>query len=59
MRKRVAALVSVVLVASLTIYLNWTHMDYLDATRHDTARWAVLQDVKGSVIAVEPAEDAV
>jgi hypothetical protein len=59
MRKHVVALGSLVLVASLTVYLAWTHMDYVDATTHDTTRWAVLQDVEGSVIAVEPADDAV
>jgi len=53
-----AALLLVVVVAA-TIVLVWTRLEYSSATRHDTDRWAVLQDVEGTLLAVEPTRDAV
>ena len=34
-------------------------MEYSSATQHDTHRWAVIQDVDGSMLAVETTDDAV
>ncbi len=56
--KPVLAALLLVVVSSALIVV-WTHLEYSSATRHDTDRWAVLQDVEGTLLAVEPTSDAV
>jgi hypothetical protein len=53
----VAVLVGVAAVASLAVWLNYT--DAQNAVKHDTNRWAVIQDTNGDKIAVEPSNSQV
>ena len=50
----VAALISV--IASILV---WNYLDRLHALKHETDRWAVIEDVNGGCIAVEPTSDMV
>lgn len=52
-------LVALLVVVSSALVLTWTHLEYSSATRHDSDRWAVLQDVEGTLLAVEPTSDGV
>jgi len=48
----VAALISVMVVISVAVWANY--VDSLNAVRHETNRWAVIVDVNGDRMAVEP-----
>jgi hypothetical protein len=56
--KQVLAAVLLVVV-SATLVLVWNHLEYSSATQHETDRWAVLQDVEGTLLSVEPTSDEV
>jgi hypothetical protein len=49
---------SVLNVRSVPFALVWNHTEYLFATKHDTTRWAVIQDVDGSMLAIETTDNA-
>ena len=58
----ILAVAALVLLAVATIVLVWNYVNYLDYLReivHETERWAVIEDLNGHHIAVEPASDDV
>jgi len=61
MKKTYAALpfVAMVAVAALAITIWTRYMDELSTLKHETSRWAVIQDVNGDRMAVEPTRDEV
>jgi len=48
-------LVVVVIALSVAVWANY--VDYLNAVKHDTNRWAVIEDVNEDKMAVEPISD--
>jgi len=48
-----------VLVTIIVSFLVWNYLDQLSALKHETDRWAAIQDVNGDRIAVEPTSDVV
>ena len=58
-KKLFAAVAVVALVTVIASVLVWNYLDRLYALKHETDRWAVIQDVKGDCIAVEPTNDEV
>jgi len=48
------ALLITVAVAALSVTIWTRHLEELSALKHDTDRWAVIQDVNGDRMAVEP-----
>ena len=51
-----------ILVLVVSSYLVWSylnHLEYLKEIVHDTDRWAVIEDVNGHHLAVEPISDEV
>jgi len=59
MRKLYVAVVVAVLVMIIVSFLVWNYLDQLSALKHETDRWAAIQDVNGDRIAVEPTSDIV
>lgn len=59
MKQRLRIAVLVIIFASVAIVLIWNHMEYSSATKHDTNHWAVIQDVDGSMLAIETPDNAV
>ncbi|MDH5439436.1 MAG: hypothetical protein OEZ48_00695 [Candidatus Bathyarchaeota archaeon] len=63
MRKRtILAVAALVLLAIATILLVWNYVNYLDYLSeivHETERWAVIEDLNGHHVAVEPTSDDV
>lgn len=61
-KKMILAVAALVLLAVATIVLVWNYVNYLDYLReivHETERWAVIEDLNGHHIAVEPTSDDV
>lgn len=55
-----AAIVTVVIVLIVFAPLAyWSHSDYLNRTKHETNRWAVIADSKDDIIAVETIDSGV
>jgi len=52
-----AIVVGVIVVLSLAVWANYR--DLSSAVKHETNRWAVLEDVNGDRMAVEPVDDHV
>jgi FPC/CPF motif-containing protein YcgG len=59
MKQKLRIAVFVIAITSVAIWLVWNHMEYSSATKHDTDRWAVIQDVDGSMLAIETTNDTV
>lgn len=57
MKKSIIALVALSVTAILGSVLYWNYLDIMSALKHETGRWAVIEDVNGDVMAVEPADD--
>jgi len=55
----VAVIVIVAVVAGYSIWIYVNHLDYLNKTKHETDRWAVIMDSKGDIIAIETTDDEV
>ncbi len=52
------AVAIIALVAVVLSFAVWaTYVDLLNQVKHDTNRWAVIEDVNGDRIAVEPVSD--
>jgi len=61
-KKMILAVAALVLLAVATIVLVWNYVNYLDYLReivHETERWAVIEDLNGHHIAVEPTSNDV
>lgn len=52
-----AAVALFILISGIFGWMVW--MDYLNALKHETNRYAVIEDVNGDHIAVEPTSDTV
>jgi len=50
----VGAAVLTIIVAAIGVAVWMNHVDTLKTLKHETNRWAVIQDVNGDKIAVEP-----
>jgi hypothetical protein len=61
MKKSLILVVVVVLIITIcfSIWVYWVSVDYSDKTNHETDSWAVIEDSKGDIIAVETAEPSV
>ncbi len=59
MNNKLVFAVSLIIVVSAAIFLVWNHLAYSSATKHETDRWAVIQDVDGNVLSVETTSDDV
>lgn len=59
MRKLYVGLVISVIVITITGVLVWNYFDTLATLKHETDRWAVIQDRNGDRIAVETTSDVV
>jgi len=59
MKKLIVAFVALAMILVLSGVLAWSYMDRMSALKHETGRWAVIEDVNGDVLAVEPANDEV
>jgi hypothetical protein len=57
MKKLVVAIAVLALVVIVGGVLVWNYFDRAKALRHETARWAVIEDINGCVMAVEPVRD--
>jgi hypothetical protein len=55
----VVILILIITIMSFSIWVYWGSVDYSDKTNHETDNWAVIEDSKGDVIAVETAEPSV
>jgi len=53
----VTVLIVVVVILSVVVWANY--VDYLNAVKHETNRWAVIEDVNGDKMAVEPTSNQV
>ena len=61
-KKTVIATVALTVVLAMGGVLVWNYLnywDYLKEIAHETGRWAVIEDVNGDHIAVEPTRDEV
>ena len=60
MNKRVLAVVIAVVAAFLLGgFILFEYFDSFSALKHETSRWAVIEDVNGDRMAVEPSKDEV
>ena len=62
MNRLISSVVVALIALSIAGHLIWNqinNLDYLDEIVHETERWAVVQDLKGDRIAVEPSNDEV
>jgi hypothetical protein len=59
MNKKIAFAVALIIVLSAAIFLVWTNLEYSSATKHETNRWAVIQDVDNNVLSVETTNDEI
>jgi hypothetical protein len=48
-----------IMIIGISLWVYWGSVEFLDKTKHDTNTWAVIEDTKGDVIAVETAEPSV
>jgi len=53
----VAVLIVVIVVLGVAVWANY--VDSLNAVKHETNRWAVIEDVNGDRIAVEPVSNQI
>lgn len=51
----VAIIIGAIVILSLAVWTNY--VDLSTAVKHETNRWAVIEDVNGDRIAVEPIDD--
>lgn len=56
MKKLVVLLVALGIILVIGI-LAWDRIDRMSALKHETDRWAVIKDVNGDIMAVEPANN--
>jgi hypothetical protein len=54
-----ACVVGLVVAVSIGVPLLLGYWDRLSALKHETSRWAVIEDVNGDRMAVEPSKDEV
>lgn len=62
MKRLIASVVVALIALSIAGHLIWNQIrdsDYQNEIVHETERWAVIQDLKGDRIAVEPSKDEV
>jgi len=59
MRRFYVGVVAAAVVILIAGVLIWNYIDQLSALKHETDRWAVIQDVNGDRIAVETTNDTV
>lgn len=59
MKRLVVTVAVLALVITVAGVLVWNYLDELYALKHETDRWAVIEDVNGDRIVVEPASDMV
>ena len=59
MKQRLQIAVLILAITSVGVWLVWNHMEYLSATKHDTGHWAVIQDIEGSMLAIETTDNIV
>jgi len=61
MKKSLVFVVILILIIAIgfSIWVYWGSVDYSDKTNHETDNWAVIEDSKGDIIAVETAEPSV
>ena len=60
MKKRyIAVAISIVVIAMVGAWVWASYVDSLNAVKHDTNRWAVIEDVNGDRMAVEPTSDQI
>ena len=58
MKRSLVLVVVVIIIITIcfSIWVYWVSVDYSDKTNHETDSWAVIEDSKGDIIAVETAE---
>ena len=62
MNRLIVSVVVALIALSVAGHLVWNHINYLDYQNevvHETERWAVIEDINGDHLAVEPASDEV
>ena len=59
MNQKLGTLVVIILLVAGTSIVIWNHLDYSSATKHDTNRWAAIQDVESSILAIEATDNTV
>jgi len=52
-----SAVLVIVLVVAVTFWMRYD--DYLNAVKHETNRWAVIEDLDGEKLSVEPTSTVV
>lgn len=58
MKKRYVAVAILIMVTIILGVAVWTnYVDLLNAVKHETERWAVIEDSNGDKMAVEPIDD--
>ena len=55
----VVVVIIIITIVTFSIWVYWGSVNYSDKTNHETDNWAVIEDSKGDVIAVETAEPSV
>jgi hypothetical protein len=59
MKKRLVLVVVVIIIITLISFSIWVYrgsVEYSNKTNHETDNWAVIEDSKGDIIAIETAE---
>lgn len=62
MNRLIVSVVVALIAMSIAGHLIWNHLnysDYLNEIVHETERWAVIEDIEGNHITVEPESDQV
>lgn len=59
MKKLYVTVVFLALVIIIAGILAWNYLEELNTLKHETNRWAVIEDINGDRIAVEPTSDTV
>lgn len=52
-------IVLAVLVIGFSVWIYWRSIDYSGKTKHETNRWALIEDSKGDIMAIETTNPSV
>jgi hypothetical protein len=59
MKKLAVAFVALAMIVVVGGVFTWSYIDQMSALKHETGRWAVIEDVNGGVMAVETTNNEV
>jgi hypothetical protein len=59
MKTKLLYITPITIIVFVSVLLYWNHLEYVNATKHETDRWAVIRDVDRNVLAVETTSEDV